>query len=215
MKLLTRQPFRDGQLLRGEVEVQLHHRQLVYRMTDRLFDGLPQAIPRSGMGTLIAVQGSGGLFGRHESRPRRCPPQSADTNEAPGISQQIPVPLGTVTESADDDDALRTGPVHDFQAHEPGLTRAAPRVFEHQDTLAENPPQIMSIERDRRPDQGPRLQCLGGQARRTEIHSLTLRGTARSCRTGSSVMGTDTARDLGHAHAVSRQPRTLPAENGG
>jgi hypothetical protein len=41
----------------GEVEEQLDHRQLVYRMTGSLLDGLPQAIPRSGMGTLIAVQG--------------------------------------------------------------------------------------------------------------------------------------------------------------
>lgn len=84
----------------GEVEEQFDHRQVVYRMTDCLLDGLPQAIPGSGMGALIAVQGGRGLFGRHESRPRRYPPQPAGSDEARGISQQIPAPLGALTEPA-------------------------------------------------------------------------------------------------------------------
>jgi hypothetical protein len=47
-------------------EEQLGHRQLAYRMTGRLLDDLPQAVPRSGIGALIAAQGGRGLGGGHE-----------------------------------------------------------------------------------------------------------------------------------------------------
>ena len=153
----ARQSFRGtGSSCRGEVEEQLDHRQLAHRMTDRLLDGPPQPVPRCGMGTLIAAQGGRSLLGRHEPRPRRYPPQPAGADETAGISQQIPVPLGALTEPADDHDAVRSGPLHDLQAHEPGLARAAPRVLQHQHTLAENPPQAMAEQRDRRPDHSPR-----------------------------------------------------------
>ena len=44
-------------------EEQLDHRQLACRMTGCLVDGLPQAVPRSGMGALIAAQGGQGFGG--------------------------------------------------------------------------------------------------------------------------------------------------------
>ena len=57
-----------------------------------------------------------------------------------------------------------SAPPHHFQAGEPGLPRAAPGVFERQDALAEDPPQIVTIEHDRRPDEGPRPQGLAARA---------------------------------------------------
>lgn len=47
-------------------EEQLDHRQLACRMTGCLVDGLPQAVPRSGMGALIAAQGGQGFGGGPE-----------------------------------------------------------------------------------------------------------------------------------------------------
>jgi hypothetical protein len=48
-------------------------------------------------------------------------------------------------------------------------------VFQHQDALAEDPSQIVTIERDRRPDEGPRPQGPGGEGSGTDIHPPTLR----------------------------------------
>jgi hypothetical protein len=91
-----------------------------------VLDDLPQAVPRSGMGALIAAQGGRGCGGGHEPGWCRYPLQPAGADEAPGIRQQIPVPPGALPGSADDDDAVRAGPGHDLQAREPGLARAAP-----------------------------------------------------------------------------------------
>jgi hypothetical protein len=46
----------------GKDQEQLGHRQLIYRVTDGLLDDLPQPAPGSGMGMLVAVQGSRGLL---------------------------------------------------------------------------------------------------------------------------------------------------------
>ena len=94
----------------GDVEERLGHRELAYRMTGRLLDDLPQAVPCSGMGALIAAQGGRGLGGGHEPALCRYRLQPADADKACGISRPIPVPLGALIESAGDDKAVRAGP---------------------------------------------------------------------------------------------------------
>jgi hypothetical protein len=87
---------------------------------------LPQAVPRSAMGALIAAQGGRGFGGGHEPGLCRYPLQPADAGEARGIRQQIPVPPGAFTGSADDEDTVRAGPGRDLQAREPVLPGGAP-----------------------------------------------------------------------------------------
>ena len=50
-----------GQFLRGQAREQPGHRRLAFRMTGCFLDDLPQAVPRSGMGALIAAQGGRAL----------------------------------------------------------------------------------------------------------------------------------------------------------
>jgi hypothetical protein len=96
----------DGQFLRGQAGERPGRRQLACRMTGCLLDDLPRAVPRSGMGALIAARGGRGFGGGHEPGLCRFPVQPAGADEARGIRQQIPVLPG----SADDDDAVRAGP---------------------------------------------------------------------------------------------------------
>jgi hypothetical protein len=55
-----------GQFLRGQAGEQFGHRRLACRTTGCFLDDLPQAVPRFGMGALIAAQGGRGFGGGHE-----------------------------------------------------------------------------------------------------------------------------------------------------
>lgn len=56
-------------------------------MTGCLLDDLPQAVPRSGMGALIAAQGGRGFGGGHEPGLCRYPLRPAGVDEARGIRE--------------------------------------------------------------------------------------------------------------------------------
>ena len=104
-----------------------------------------------------------------------------DAADLYALDADVPVGGGPAHEVA--------GPLRHLRAHEPGLTRAAPRAFQHQGTSARDPPQAMAIQRDRRPDNSPHLQCPGGRARGTERSTSATLPVSFWQRSGSGLRG--------------------------
>ena len=90
-------------------------------MVGCLLDDLPQAVPRSGMGALIAAQGGRGFGGGHEPGLCQYPLRPAGVDEARGIRSRFRYRPARSPDPA----TVRAGPGHDLQVHEPDRARAS------------------------------------------------------------------------------------------